>query len=120
MELNRLEKYKKQYKYFKKEINSLQNYLTQLDKKTEPIETINPNEVSQALHISEFDAIFLLSLAEREHLVNRRFLVYSKDHNDPLGDFGTSEEIPPNIVNLDTGREVYKDNYYIDIIFEIA
>lgn len=123
MELARLEKYKNQYKYFDKQIDSLQRYLSNIDRTNSGQSTvtiIQPHSVSKALNVSEFDAIFLLSLAENENLVHRKFFVFTKNGNNPLGEYDNSNAIPAYIRDDETGREVYKDNYYVDIVFEKA
>lgn len=116
MESQKLEKYKNEFKYFYNQIGSLQNYLNKLtpDKKI-----IMPEFLSQALSIPELDAMFLLSLAEKENLVKKLFYVYTKNH-DFLGEFEDSKKIPDQIYDRSTGDEVSEDNFYIDIVYKIA
>ena len=118
MELAKLEKYKKEFKSFSNKIESLQTYLKRVAERR--LHLIRPDVVSQALHISEFDAIFLLSLAEQENLLHRKFLVYTKTEHVQLGEFDDSAAIPSNIYDDYSGKEIYKDNFYVDIVFEVA
>jgi len=114
MGLEKLEKYKTQYSYFNDKIGSLQSYLK--PKISNPIEIINPNKVSEALAIPQIDAIFLLSLAEKEHLLKKVFFVYSYN-NDFLGEFDNMSVIPRRILNDNTGKFVDENNFYIDVAF---
>jgi len=79
-----------------------------------------PALISDKLKVSELDAIFLLSLAENENLLHKKYFVFTKNENNPLGEFDSSSSIPQCIVDQTTGREVYEDNYYVDIAFEVA
>jgi hypothetical protein len=114
MGLEKLEKYKTKFKYFENTISSLQSYLQ--NKIKNPIEVINPDKVSQALDIPSSDALFLLSLAEKEHLLTRIFFVYTKNH-DFLGEFPKRSTIPTKIED-ENGRYIDEGNYYIDVAFK--
>lgn len=116
MELQRLEKYKKQFKYFDNQIESLQNYLLRL---TPGEKILEPNIVSRDLHISSIDMLFLFSLAEKENLIRKKFLVYTKNHSF-LGEYNDTNSIPKEMVELDTGKNIEEDDFYIDIAFEVA
>jgi hypothetical protein len=118
MELGKLEKYKSVYKDFKAGIESLQSFLkTTIQAPGGNAAIITPFAVSQKLDIPELDAVFLLSLAEKEHILNRVYKVFSDD-NTFLGEFGDNKKIPSRITNEETGKPVYKDNFYVDLVFE--
>jgi hypothetical protein len=122
MELRKLEKYKKLYKTFGSAITSLQDFLNvaasqMYPKGGEP--RITPYVVSQKIHIPETDAIFLLSLAEQEHIVRRIYQVFSDD-NTFLDDFSNDNDIPDTIHNPNTGEDVNKEHFYVDLVFEFA
>jgi len=116
MELQRLKKYSKDYNFFRKEIDSLQQYLDRYVD-TYRHAAISPEKVSQALSISQFDILYIFSLAEQEHLIKRKFLVYSKNQ-DFLGSFDSNAIIPDELTNLNTGQTVDKDDFEIDLVFE--
>lgn len=115
MESARLEKYKDRYKFFDKAIEHLQSYLANVHDREFVLEN-----VSQALSVSDIDAMFLLSLAENEKLLHKKYYVYSKGENNLLGEYENTGSIPQSIYDQNTGRQVYKDNYYVDIAFEVA
>jgi hypothetical protein len=122
MELRKLEKYKKLYKTFGSAITSLQDFLNAAagqiyPKGNEPI--ITPYVVSQKIHVPETDAIFLLSLAEQEHIVRRIYQVFSDDDTF-LDDFFNDKDIPDTIHNPNTGQDVTKDHFYVDLVFEFT
>lgn len=117
MELARLEKYKKQFKELKNEINSLQTYLSDISK-SHAISILTPYVISKKLDIPEMDAFFLLSLAEQEHILHKKFKVWSEDHY-LLGDFDSNISIPDRITNSATGMEVDRSQFHVDIVFEI-
>jgi hypothetical protein len=116
MELQKLKKYSKEYNFFKKEINSLQQYLDSRLKRFSGVELF-PEKISLALSIDESDLLFIFSLAEQEHLMKRKFLVYSKNQ-DFLGSFDSDTRIPDELTNLNTGETIDRDNFYIDLVFE--
>ena len=116
MELQRLEKYKTQFKYFDNTIQSLQTYLQKISPSNH---IINPEKVSLDLSIPQLDVMFLLSLAEDEHLMKRKFFVYTKSH-DFLDEFDNISSIPNQIIDKDTGKTVNEDNFYVNVVFEVA
>jgi len=113
MESQRLEKYRKEFKYFDNTIQSVQAYLNKLSPANT---TINPGKISSDLSIPEADVMFILSLAEKEHLMKKKFVIYDENHTY-LGE--SENKIPDELENLDTGKMVDADNFYIDIVFEI-
>lgn len=117
MDLSKLEKYKQKFKIFHDPIGSLQAYLYRVSHSA--IHIISPYQVSKVLSIPEIDAVFLLTLAEQEHLVQKKFLVFSKDEHSLLGEFEDNREIPAEIENNETGKPVDQDHYYIDVVFEV-
>ncbi len=119
MELGRLEKYKHKYKSFDRQITSLQGYLNNQTAYSNKV-LIIPEKVAKALELPELDVIFILSLAEKENILKKKFLVFTKDHQFLLGEFYNSNIIPNEIYNKDTGKEVDEDNYYIDLVYEVA
>lgn len=120
MELQRLDKYKAEYKDFTKSIDSFESYLSQLYQGVFGHNTIiAPYDVSTTLHINELDAVFLLSLAEKEHIVKKIYKVFTNE-NTFLDEFGDPKEIPKSIPNPETGRLVDRSNYYVDLVYEFA
>lgn len=117
MDLSKLEKYKQKFRFFREPIGSLQAYLDKVSQSA--IQIISPYQVSRVLAIPELDAVFLLALAEKEHLVQKKFLVFTKDEHSLLGEFDDKQEIPTEIENNETGKPVDQDHYYIDIVFEV-
>lgn len=120
MELQRLEKYKGQFKDFTKSIDSFERYLSELylgvfGKNA----IIAPFEVSNNLHIPELDAIFLLSLAEKEHIVKKIYKVFSNE-NTFLDEYYDPQAIPKKIPDPETGKLVDRSNYYVDLVYEFA
>ena len=120
MELERLEKYKGQFKNFSKVIDSFQSYLSGLNMSGNTMPIIEPYIVSKKLSIPESDAYFILSLAEKEHILHKKFKVWTNDNPTLLGDFDNSQSIPYEIINKDTGKKVARDDYYVDIVFELG
>jgi len=116
MELRRLEKYKKQFKDLATKIDSFQSYLQTKDRTGE--ELILPYQVSQATGIDEMAALFILSLAEKEHLVTKKYSVFTED-DTLIGEFDNQNKIPPIIFNNADGKEVDRDHYYVQISFEL-
>lgn len=122
MELKKLEKYKKLYKTFGSAISSLQDFLNAAGSQIYPRgdgPKLTPYVVSQKIHVPETDAIFLLSLAERENILRRSYQVFSDD-NTFLEDFSDDNDIPDSIHNPETGEDVNKDHFYVDLVFEFA
>lgn len=118
MDLGKLEKYKRQFKVFTDKIGGLQSYLERISQSRIP--QISPYQVSQVLAVPETDAIFLLSLAEQENLVQKRFLVFDENENSLLGEYKDNSEIPEKIRSDETGKYVDADHYHIDIVFRVA
>ncbi|QHS60846.1 hypothetical protein [Chitinophaga agri] len=118
MDLGRLEKYKSQFKDFTPKIASLQTYFNDLSKSENDLPSTSADKVARKLRIPEFDALFLLSLAEREHIVQKRYKVWTND-NVFLGDYDNPSNIPDKIINDETGRLVDRDHFYVDIVFEL-
>lgn len=120
MELQRLDKYKTEYKDFGSSIDSFETYLSNAISGTFGINSIiAPYDVSSTLHIPETDAIFLLILAEREHIVKRSYKVFSND-NTFLEEFDSPKAIPEKIENPETGEMIDRKNFYVDLVFEFA
>lgn len=117
MELNRLEKYKREYSFFNNQIESLKTYLARID--SSKVSSISTEAASSFLKIPEIDVIFLLSLAEKEHLVHKKFLVFTKSDHSLIGEFDDNQKIPKLIRNDNTGKDVDQENFYIDIVFEV-
>jgi len=118
MELTRLEKYKVQFKNFTKTIESLQSYLNGLDSEGKDAPIITPYVVSKKLHIPETDAFFILSLAEKESILHKKYQVWTNEQSF-LGNYDNTQSIPPEITDNETGRMVDRDHYYVDIVFEL-
>lgn len=120
MELQRLDKYKAKYKDFTKSIESFESYLSRLIQGTFGLNSIiAPYEVSTNLHIPELDAFFLLSLAEKEHIVKKSYKVFTND-NTFLEEYDNPKAIPDKIENPETGNMVDRDNFYVDLVYEFA
>jgi len=120
MEWIKLEKYKKKFKSLRSEIDSLQSYLSEVDRSRKGVSIISPYVISKQLAIPELDAFFLLSLAENENLLHKVYKVWTNDDEYLLGEYEIKELIPETITNDATGKEVDKDHFYIDIVFELA
>jgi len=117
MELTRLEKYKNQFKDLSEKISSLQSFLGTLGVgRSNAI--LTPYVVSVKLHIPETDAFFLLSLAAREDIVHKKFQVWTEDHN-LLGDFESTNSIPETLTDMQSGKEVDRDHFFVDVVFEL-
>jgi len=120
MELNRLDKYKKKFKEFSANINSLQQYLSgQKRNYAGSSHAISAHDVSEFLNIRELDALFLLSLAEKERLVNRVYKVFTEDDTF-LGEFTDNTAIPKKLHNDSTGETVDRDHVIVDLVFELG
>lgn len=117
MELTRLEKYKAQFKDLKEPINSLQSFLNSFSG-SKGVTILTPYVVSAKLRIPETDAFFLLSLAEREDIVRKKYQVWTEDHN-LLGDFDDTGSIPETLIDLESGKPVDRDHFYVDLVFEL-
>ena len=120
MELQRLDKYKVKFKDFKQSISSFEAYLSQLYQGVFGKDSIIvPIDVSTILHVTEMDAVFLLSLAEKEHILKKIYKVFTDD-NTFLEEFEDPKTIPKTIPNPETGRMVDRSNYYVDLVYEFA
>jgi hypothetical protein len=118
MELARLDKYKTEYKEFRESINSLQTYLNGVSRSRDLYPVVTLDRVSEFLHVPELIAIFLLSLAEREHLVNKIYKVWTED-DTLLGEFPSDESIPEELTDDNTGKMVDKSHAIIDLVFQL-
>lgn len=118
MESSRLEKYKREYKNLAPKITSLQSYLEKTNKASKGISLVTPYQISQLIGVDEMAAFFILSLAEKEHLVSKKYAVFSND-NTLIGEFESETNIPEKIVDPETGQEVDRSHYYVQISFEI-
>ena len=116
MELGRLEKYKKQFKTFNHQIENLKQYLKQII--TSGHHIIYLDRVTTTLDVPATDAIFLMSLAEKEHLVKKKLLVYSKKDDYQIGEYSSASEIPSEVKDMFNDKTLSPDEYYIDIIYE--
>lgn len=120
MQLGKLEKYKTKFKPFKEKITSLQEYLRKIPTPAKgEISIISPYDLSSRLSIPEIDIFFLLSLAEREQLVHKKYKAFTIDGDTLLDDYDNKNLIPNEIYNQATGDTVDKENFYIDIVYEI-
>ncbi|MEB0301562.1 hypothetical protein [Mucilaginibacter sp. 5C4] len=118
MELVRLEKYKVQFKNFTKTIESLQSYLSSLNTGSIDAPIITPYVVSKKLNIPETDAFFILSLAEKESILHKKFQVWTENESF-LGDYENTQSIPNEIFNQATGKKVDRDHFFVDVVFEL-
>lgn len=119
MELSRLDKYKKKFREFSGSINSLQQYLSRHSVHRAGTTTaISAHDVSSVLNIRELDALFLLSLAEKEQLVHRVYKVFTEDDTF-LGEFRNNLAIPQKLHNDSTGQMVDRDHVIVDLVFEL-
>lgn len=118
MALTNLEKYKEKYKDFSSKINSLENFLASYSGKSNPI-AFSIDQFSQVLHTPPTETIFLLSLAEKENLVQKKYEVWADDESNTLGEFESKNDIPDLIYDPYTSKEIKRDNFYIVIVFEI-
>ena len=119
MELNRLEKYKKEYKDLAPKIDSLQKFLKSAAESKQGVSLVTPFQVSTQIGIDELAAFFILSLAEREHLVTKKYSVFSED-NTLIGEYKNKNSIPDSIINPETGSKVDRDKFYVEISFELG
>lgn len=117
MQLQKLEKLKREYQEYRKSIDSLETYLRDLEKKK--IYTIEPTILSKQLRIPYSVAIYLLGLAEKTSLLKRTYQVFTISDNFPLGEFNKTEDIPDSIYNPATDEIVDKDGFFIDLIYHI-
>jgi len=120
MELSRLEKYKNQFKELEPKISYLQSYLENASREVHGIALITPYEVSSQSGMDEMSALFVLSLAAKEHLVSKRYAVFAEDDNTLIGEFPNKSEIPERINNPETGKDIDSEHYYVEISFEVA
>lgn len=118
MELTRLDKYKLQFKNLTGKIDSLISFLTELKKAGKEASIITPYVISKKLQIDETDAFFLLSIAEKESILHKKYQVWTNDQSF-LGDYENTQNIPETITDLETGKEVDRDHFYVDIVFEL-
>lgn len=118
MELEKLKKYKQVYKDFSSKIDSLVAFFAKSFADQRKY-LITPHEVSDVVGINEMEALFLLSLAEKEHIVSRKFFVFTDEDNTPLGEYDSTQSIPESITNPGTGKEVDRDHYYVELSFEL-
>lgn len=119
MELARLDKYKTKYKEFGESINSLQTYLNGVvQASSDQYPVVTPDNVSRVLHVPELVAIFLLSLAEREHLVIKIYKVWTED-DTLLGEYPDDASIPEELTDDNTGKQVDKSHAIIDLVFQL-
>ena len=116
MELTKLEKYKSQFSAFYQQIEGLQNYLSKVEESG--YKMIYLDRVSTQLDIPAIDALFLMSLAEKEHLVKKKLLLFTKEGQYLIGEFNSASEIPSELVDENTGKKVHEGEYYVDIVFE--
>ena len=119
MDWKKLEKYKLKFQLFKNKIENLESFLSQIDTDESPIYIISPYLISQQLHINELEAIFLLSLAEKEHLLHKVYKVWTLDNDCLLGEYEKQELIPDRIYNPNIGKDVVKSDFYVDLVYEI-
>jgi hypothetical protein len=120
MQLDKLDKYKTKFKPFEGKIASLQKFLGQIPSPVKgEISIISPYYVSTKLSIPEIDVFFLLSLAEKEQLVHKKYKAFTIDGDTLLDDYENKNLIPNEIYNNATGDTVNKENFYIDIVYEI-
>ncbi|WP_214070731.1 hypothetical protein [Mucilaginibacter sp. dw_454] len=118
MELARLEKYKTQFRLFKSAIDSMQSYLQKVNRQAKDAVIITPHNLSAVLNIPETDAFFLLSLAEKENILHKKYKVFATAGNDFLGDFDDTHSIPEEITDPE-GNSFDRDHYYVDITYEL-
>jgi hypothetical protein len=118
MDLTKLEKYKRQYKQFESKIDSLEKLLA---KYTEGgmVHTFSLDQATQQLNVPATVAIFLLSLAEKENFLDKKFHVKSTDSDFDLGSFKAAEDIPKKIFSEAEGKLLSRDDYYVEIVFEL-
>ena len=119
MELNRLEKYKAEYEHLAPKISSLQSFLRKSKETSKGISLVTPYQLSKTIGVDEMAAFFILSLAEKENLVTKKYSVFADDNNVLLGEFDSETNIPEKIVNDETGKEVDRNHYYVEISFEL-
>lgn len=117
MELQKLDQYKARFKEFNDKITSLQAYLVELQRVSKDAAIITPYALSKKLGVAEVDALFLLSLAAKESILHRKYIVFS-DENNPLGEYPNAESIP-NIITSNDGENYDRDHYYVDLGFEL-
>lgn len=117
MQLQKLEKLKQNYKEYSAVFDSLESYIQKLYSSN--IYTIDPNIISKKFNISFFEALFILSLVEKQKILKRKYEVWTHDDAFHLEDFEDQEKIPDKIFNPATNKEVDRDNFYVDLKFVI-
>jgi len=113
-----LEKYKKKYKDFNSKISSLESFLSSYSGKKDSI-AFSVDQFSQVLHTPPTETLFLLSLAEKENLVHKKYEVWANDDSNALGEYENKNDIPDLIYDPSSNKEIKKDNFYVVIVFEI-
>lgn len=96
----------------------MQSYLQKVNKETVAPAIITPYVLSVVLKVPETDAYFLLSLAEKENIVHKKYKVFATSGNDFLGDYDDTQSIPEEITDPE-GNSFDRDHYYVDITFEL-
>ena len=117
MELTKLEKYKKEYSDLASKIDSLQSYLKNQDVSGTSMVTLS--QVAATTGMDEYVALFILSLAEKEHLLRKKYIAWTNEGDTSLGDYETQADIPDVILDDSTGKEIDRDHFYVEISFAL-
>jgi len=116
MQLEKLEKLKQNYKEYSGFFESLSSYIQHLY--SNHINIIDPNILAKKFDITFWETIYILSLVEKQNILKRKYEVWTEDAFH-LKDFEDQENIPDKIYNLATNKEIYRDEFYVDLKFEI-
>lgn len=118
MEFNKLEKYKNQFKALASKIGSVQSFLELKLSSGPQGTTTTPYEVSARTGIDEMAALFILNLAEKEHIIQKQYAVFS-DNDTLIAEYGSQDEIPAHIEDPSTGKDIDSEHYYIEPFYQI-
>ncbi len=120
MELNKLEKYKRIYKSLAPKIDLLEEYLAQMRRSSKGVYALLLINCRNQLTSTRWQHYLCCLLLKKEHLLAKKYSVFSESNDSLLDEYNSEAEIPEKIVNKETGQEVDRDQFYVEISFELG
>jgi hypothetical protein len=117
MQLEKLKKLGERYKEYQGSIDSVTKYLSELEGMD--IDVIQPKIFAKRLNLPYSTALHILSLAEKYDVVKRSYQVFSTLDKTPIGEYHSTQEIPPKVRNPATDELLGREQYFVDLIFHL-
>lgn len=99
--------------------HKLEEYVSML-RKHSPDSALDPDAVSSFLRLNKADVLSLLFVGVARNLLYPTYKAYTYNGHHHLKDFRSLELVPDVIEDPASGNEIDRDEFYVNLVFEIG